>query len=322
MRRRAFLGVLVAAAITPRALEAQTVPRRVAILGPLEEPRFSEVLRGLQDGLADNGFPERTIETLQGKVARGDSPAARSFVQHAVREDVAVLFVIGSELTRLAREISPRIPIVFITPGDPVAAGIVASLAHPGNNMTAMTFEFPELSAKRLELLREIVPRVRRVLVLYDPRDASPRQALAAARDAAPKLGLFILEREVRNEAEVTSALQSLTEADAFLAIPGGVSSAHYRAIIRAAHEKRLATMVHSRTTGAVEALASYGVSDVGVAREAARLVSKILNGENAGDLPVERPTKLQFVINLKTATALGVTVPPTVLARADEVIE
>jgi putative ABC transport system substrate-binding protein len=158
--------------------------------------------------------------------------------------------------------------------------------------------------------------------VLYDPRDVSPKQALAAARDAASKLGLSILEREVRNDSEVMSALQSLVDADAFLALPGGIPSAHYGAIIRATHAKRLPAMVHSRTAGAVEALASYGVSDVGVAREAARLVSKVMNGEDAGDLPVERPTKLQFVINLRTATALGVTVPPMVLARADEVIE
>ena len=325
MRRRTFIaagGALFLQGLSIAAAGAQSKAKRIAVLGPSEEPRFSEVVSGLRRGLRDHGYAEAALELIEGKVARGDQAAARAHVELALRQDAAVLFVIGSELTRAAQQVSAELPIVFITPGDPVAAGVVASLARPGGNMTAMTFEFPELSAKRLELLKALAPDVRRMLVLYDPRDASPKQGLAAARKAGPKLGLTLLEREARSDAEVLRGLEALGQSDAFLAIPGGITSAHYPAIIRAAHVRRLPTFFHSRTRGTIEALASYGASDVGIAREAARLVDKILKGEKAGDLPVERPTKLEFVINLKTARALGLEVPPTLLATADEVIE
>jgi len=202
-----------------------------------------------------------------------------------------------------------------------LAAGLVAGFARPGGNMTAMMFEYPELSGKRLELLRELAPRVRRVLALYDSRDASPRQGAAAARLAASALGITLVEREVRNVEDITRGLKGLDEGDALLGIPGGVTSGHYEAMIRAANSKRLPSIFHTRTRSTRDALLTYGASDVDVARQAARVLDKILKGANAGDLPVERPTKLTLVINLKTAESLGLTVPHTLLLRADQVL-
>lgn len=319
MRRRDFMAALGVAAL-PRAVRAQGRPRRIAILGPAEEPRFSEMVGGLRRGLRDHGHPEPMF--IEGKVARGDAAAVRTRVEVAIRNDAAVLFVIGSELARLARKVSPELQIVFVTPGDPVASGMVASLARPGVNTTAMTFEFPELSAKRLELLNALAPEARRILVLYDPRDASPRQGLAAAREAAPKLSLTLVEHAIGGALEAFAGPDVMSTADAVLVVPGGVTSVHYPAIIRAAHARRRPTFFHSRTGGAADALASYGASDILVAREAARMVDKIMRGERAGELPVERPTRFEFVINLKAAQAIGLTVSPAMLARADEVIE
>ncbi len=301
--------------------EAQGRPARIGILGPAE-PRFDEVAAGLKQGLRDHGHSEGSVEILEGRVARGDRAGARAAVERFVHQDAQVVFVIGSELAKLAREVSREVPIVFLTPGDPVAAGLVSSLAHPGGNTTAMTFEYPELSGKRLELLKEMLPRIQRVLVLYDPRDASPRQGVAAAREAAAKLGISLLERETRSRDEIMRGLDDLTEADALLAIPGGLTSGHYEEIIRAAHAVRRPTIFHTRTKATTDALATYGASDVDIARQAARLVEKILKGAKAGDLPVERPTKLEFVINLKTAKALGLKIPQSILVRADEVIQ
>jgi len=243
-------------------------------------------------------------------------------VQALVGQDVTVLFVVGSALARLARETVPQIAIVFVTPGDPVAAGLVASFARPGGNMTALTFEYPELSGKRLQLLRELAPRVRRVLALYDPGDASPRQGAAAARVAATALGITLVEREVRSADEITRGLKGLDEADALLGIPGGVTSDHDETMIGAANAKRLPSIFHTRTRRTRDALLTYGASDVDIARQAGRVLDKILKGANAGDLPVERPTRLMLVVNLKTAQALGLTIPPSLLLQADQFIE
>jgi putative tryptophan/tyrosine transport system substrate-binding protein len=323
MNRRTFLcGLTLGALSAPLAAEAQKPAARIGLLGPAEEPRFSEVASGLKRGLLEQGYPEGTIQIVEGRTQRGDEAGAKATVQALAGQCVAVLFVVGSALVRLARESIPHLPIVFVTPGDPVAAGLVASLARPGGNMTAMTFEYPELSGKRLELLRELAPRVRRVLTLYDARDASPRQGAAAARAAATALGITLVEREVRNAEEINRGLKGLDEADALLGIPGGVTSGHHEAMIAAANSKRLPSVFYTRTQSTRDALLTYGASDIDVARQAARLLDKILKGANAGELPVERPTKLPLVINLKTAKALGLMIPQSVLVRADEIIQ
>jgi putative ABC transport system substrate-binding protein len=324
MRPAGVIPVLFTLAIVlaPHAAESQGPVARIGLLAPAEEPRFSEIASGLKQGLREQGYGEDTIRVVEGRTRREDETGARSTVQALVGERVTVLFVVGSALARVARETAPQLPIVFVTPGDPVTAGLVASFARPGGNMTALTFEYPELSGKRLELLRELAPRVRRVLALYDSRDASPRQGVAAARVAATALGITLVEREVRNAEEITRGLKGLDEADALLAIPGGVTSGHYEAMIRAANSKRRPTVLHTRIPSTRDALLTYGASDVHVARQAARALDKILKGAIAGDLPVERPMKLTLVINLKIAKVLGLTVPPALLLRADQVLE
>jgi len=323
LRQKHVVTAILVALLTPIAASAlQDGPTRIGILGPAEEPRFSELAGGLKQGLHDQGYAPPALEILEGRVARGDRARAHALVEGFIQRRARLIFVIGSELARVAREVSQELPIVFVTPGDPVAAGLVASLAHPGGNTTAMTFEFPELSAKRLELLKEMVPGVRRVLILYDSTDASPTQGAARVRQAAPKLAITLVEREARNREEVLRGLEALGDADALLAIPGGATSRYYGEIIRAAHARRLPTMFHARTSSTREALASYGAADADIARQAARLVDKILKGTMAGDLPIERPTKLALVINLKTAKALGLVIPAVLLFQADEVIQ
>lgn len=296
-------------------------PARVGILGFSEEARFFELRAGLAQGLADQGYSAQAVELLEARVGRGNRAEARAAVEALVRQQVAALFITGTELTRIAREAASELPIVFITPGDPIAAGVVSSLARPGGHTTGMTFEYPELSGKRLEILKELSPPARRILVLFDPRDASPRQGVAAAREAAARLGLVLVERQARSRDEIQQGLKALAEADAVLGIPGGMPSGHYEDIIRRAHARRLPTIFHV-TRSTAEAVATYGVSDAAVAREAARLVARILKGARAGELPVERPTRIELVVNLKSAGALGLTIPRPLLLRADRVIE
>jgi putative ABC transport system substrate-binding protein len=295
---------------------------RVGILGPSEEPRFSHVATGLRQGLLDQGHAAEAVELLESRVQRGDANAARAAAAGFAREKIRVLFVVGSALVGPAREVVPAIPIVFLTPGDPVSAGVVDSLARPGRNTTGMTFEYPELSGKRLEILKELAPRARRVLALVDPRDASPGQSVAAARRAASGLGLVLVERDVRSPAELSRGLEALGDVDAVLGIPGGLPSAHSAEIIRRAHARRLPTIFPTRAAETQDALVTYGASDVATARQAARLVDKILKGAKAGELPIERPVTLEFTLSVKTARALGLTVPPMLLQRVDRVIE
>jgi putative tryptophan/tyrosine transport system substrate-binding protein len=246
---------------------------------------------------------------------------SKSLIQALLQRKPQVLFLIGSRLLKPVREVSTQVPVVFITPGDPVAAGLVASLSRPAGNSTAMTFEYPELSGKRLQLLKEITPRIRRVLAVYDSSDPSPRQGIMAAREAAPGIGVSLVEREARSREELLRALNAVEESDAYLSIPGGFPTSSYDEITRLTNSKRLPAIFHARLSSTMEALATYGASDTQVAHDAARLVDKILKGANAGELPVERPTNLELSINLKTAKQIGLTIPPNVLARADRVI-
>jgi putative ABC transport system substrate-binding protein len=310
--------VLVVAVVDAQPIKGKPI---IGVLGAPEEPRFSEIVTGLKTGLGDLGYSLAAGQIIEVRVARSEDASAKSKVEELLRQRVQVVFLIGSRLLKPARQASADLPIVFITPGDPVTAGLVASLARPGGNMTGMTFEYPELSGKRLELIKEIIPRAQRVLVLYDPQDASPMQGLAAAREAAPILRVSLVEQPVSNREELTKALAALNRSDALLPIPGGFPTGQYGEIIRSAAAKRRPTMFNARTASTADALATYGANDVDIARQAARLVDKILTGTNAGEIPVERPLKLEFTINLKTAKQIGLTVPPNVLVRADKVI-
>ena len=322
--KKAFVGFALSAllfALCPFAEAQQPKELRLAVIGAPEEPRFSEMVAGLKKGLQEIGYAPSLLVVQETKIARAEEKTAKSVVEGLLRRKIQIFFLIGSRLLKPVREASAEVPVIFITPGDPVAAGLVASLARPGGNTTAMTFEYPELSGKRLELMKEIAPQARRILAVYDPSDPSPRQGIAAARLAAPNLGLTLVEREARSLEEFRRGMKSMDEADAYLSIPGGFPTGYYDEITRLTNAKRLPAIFHARMGSTQDALASYGASDAQVAHDAARLVDKIAKGAKAGDLPVERPTKLELVINLKTAKQIGLTIPPNVLARADKVI-
>jgi len=320
---RPALGLLATLLFAPclYAQAQQLTETPIGVIGAPEEPRFSEIVAGLKKGLGQLGYAPTAIVVHETKIVRAEEKSAKSVIEALLRQKAQVLFLIGSRLLNTVREASADVPVVFITPGDPVAAGLVASLARPGGNTTAMTFEFPELSGKRLELLKELAPPIRRVVAIYDPRDASPRQGIMAARQAAPGLGLTLVEREARSREDFVQGLQSMEGADAYLSIPGGLPTGFYREATRVVNAKRLPAIFHSRSGSTVDALASYGANDAQVAHDAARLMVKILKGANTGELPVERPTKFELVINLKTAKQIGLAIPSNVLARADTVI-
>ena len=325
MRKIAAVFVMVSAVLVffhpAHAQKPGKIPS-IGLLGPPEEPRYSEIKNGLIQGLQGQGFAKGSYQILEEKVQRGDKKGGRAAVRRLLGKKVKLIFSIGSRFARLARKISPHFQMVYITPGDPVKHKLAKTLAHPGGNTTAMTFEHPELAGKRLELLKEIRPGLRKILILFDPRDGSPRRGARAARKAAKKMNLILIERETRDVEDIANGLKALDEVDAYLAVPGGLPTGHYEKIIQAATQKRVPTMFHARTGSTMESLASYGTSDRDIAKQMARQVAAILRGTKAGDLPVERPRNVELTINLKTAKKIGITIPPEVLLRVTKVIK
>jgi putative ABC transport system substrate-binding protein len=299
---------------------AQTSP--IGFVAPDEEPRYTNLLQGLRQGLQAAGVAPRDSAIVEHRIRRGDSAAARIAAETLVAGRARVAFVVGGELTRRLRSVTKDLPIVFITPGDPVRSELAASLTRPGNNLTGMAFEYPELSAKRLEMLKEITPAARRVGIVYDPGDGSPRQGYAAMKDAAPKLGLQLVDLDVGSLRTGDDAFKRAGKLDGIVLVPGGAISTVFEPVFRFAAGQRVVSIVWARNRATQDAILSYGASDVEIAWEAARLVKRILDGHPAGELPIERPTKFELVVNLRTAKALGITIPQSILVRADQVIQ
>jgi putative ABC transport system substrate-binding protein len=240
-----------------------------------------------------------------------------------VQQDIDLLLTAGVDATRAAREATDRIPIVFVGGSDPVALGLVKGFARPGGNVTGVTDLDIELTPKRLELFKDIIPGLHKVLLPYDVSDRYTAAQLPAYRAAARRLGVVLVERPVRTQAEAQAAIGGLRtgEVDGILAprflalnIPGFMLEATAR--------QAIPTMFHDGYFVEQGGLASYSASRYQSGRQAARLADRILKGVPPADLPVERPTRLELAINLRTARALGLTIPQAVLLRADRVIE
>lgn len=314
--------ILVALGLFICASRIFAAPVAIGFIAPDEEPRYTNLVSGLRQGLHAAGVGAESAIIVEHRIRRGDSAGALRAAESLRAGNARLAFIVGTELTKLVRSVTKDLPIIFITPGDPVSAGLAASLARPGNNLTGMTFEFPELSAKRLELLKEIAPTARRIGIVYDKRDSSPRQGFAAAQEVAGRLGMQLVEIDVESLSRSASAAVRADKLDGLVLIPGGAISTVIESAVKLAAAQRIVSVAWTRNEATRETILSYGVTDTEVARNAARLVVRVLNGQPAGDMPIEQPTKFAFVINLKTAKALGIRIPQAVLLRADEVIQ
>jgi putative ABC transport system substrate-binding protein len=240
-----------------------------------------------------------------------------------VKLKVDVIFASGSESTRAARQASAAIPIVM-TSTNPLGLGFIASLARPGGNVTGLSLMGPDISGKRLQLLQEIVPGLAKVALLLDPGDPGAEFSVKETQAAAEALSLKVAVLETRRSDDFDAAFRVAVKegAQAVIPLPAPITTPNMKRIADLALGHRLPTMFFDDSLPKAGGLASYGVSLLAVSRRAAYYVDRILKGANPGDLPVEQPTKLDLVINLKTAKVLGLTVPPSLLATADEVIE
>jgi ABC-type uncharacterized transport system substrate-binding protein len=278
-----------------------------------------------RQGMRELGYVEGKNIVIEWRFAERKRDRLPSLAAELVRLKVDVIVTGGGQATRAAKKVTSTIPIVMAQSTDPVAAGFVASLAHPGGNITGLCNLAPELNGKRLELLKEIIPRLSRVAVFSTSTMAGSAQSMGEIETIAAALGMKLQQVDIVNPKDIAPAFQAAVkgQADAVLVLAWGAVVNPYRAeLAKLAVKSRLPAIYQSRQYVEAGGLMTYGVSEVDLNRRAAIYVDKILRGAKPADLSVELPTKFDLVINLKTAKALGLKIPAELLMEADKVIE
>jgi putative ABC transport system substrate-binding protein len=276
------------------------------------------------DGLRDHGWvPGRNL-LIEYRFADDKPDRLAALVQDLVRLKLDAIFVPTRPALPAVRTATTTIPIVFVSLGDPVAEGWVASLARPGGNLTGVAGLSPDLAGKRLELLRELAPSLSKVAVLWNPANSAEELAVKVTETAARSLGMSLIVEHAGSPGEFRRAIAAIAQSDAksIVVLPDPMFLANREQLVELIRQSRLPAIYMETGFVAAGGLISYGPNFTELFRRAAAYVDKILKGAKPGDLPVEQPTKFELVINLKTGKALGIEVPPTLLARADEVIE
>jgi putative tryptophan/tyrosine transport system substrate-binding protein len=323
MRRKFFcltLGAMVFALCFPaEAQQTKRVPRIGYLSAGTVAMSYTEAFR---QGLRDLGYIEGKNIVVEYRSAEGKPERYPQLAAELVRLKVDIIVAAGgTPVAQAAKEATSTIPIVFTGSGDAVAAGLVASLAQPGGNVTGLSFLEPDLAGKRLEVLREAVPKISRIVYLWDP--GMPNLSLKPTEVAARALGVQLRSIEVRRSNDIEGAFRAATRerAGALSVAPHPIFTQNRTRIVELAAKNRLPAIYAWKEFVDVGGLMSYGVSLPDLYRRAATYVDKILKGTKPADIPVEQPTKFEFVINLKTAKQIGLTISPNVLARADRII-
>ncbi|MBV8456913.1 MAG: ABC transporter substrate-binding protein [Acetobacteraceae bacterium] len=279
---------------------------------------------GFMQGLRDLDYTEGKNIPLERRYAEDQTTILPRLATELVKLQPDIIVAIGTPAARAAASVTQTIPIVFARIFDPISAGLASSLAHLGANLTGVTVETPDLAAKTLQLLVTAVPAAKRIGALWDPVSPYAGPLLGEIERAARSLNLELTPAEVDSPNDIEASLRSMAErhADALIVVPGLVLNEHSRRIAELAVQFRLPTMFSRRQHVEAGGLMSYGTNYTDMYRRAAAYVDKILKGAKPADLPVEQPTTFELVINLKTAKALGITVPLSMIQLADEVIE
>ncbi len=331
MNRRRLIAIATTAAAWPFAARAQQTAKMPRIgwlvTGALDAAETRALLDAFRQGLAEHGYFEGRNITFEIRTAAGRIERFPPLAKEIVDRKVDLIVVGNTAAARAARQASATIPIVVSVMGDPIGDGLVASLARPGGNVTGLTFLGPELTPKRLALLKEALPKVSRVAALWHPGafgERTMREMLRETEVAARALGVALRFVEVRGPDEIESAFAAMAAEgpDALFIFPSPMLFNERRRIVELATRHRLPSMALNREFVDLGALISYGANISDLFRRSATYVDKILKGAKPGDLPIEQPTKFELFVNLKTAKALGLAIPTSILVQADEVIE
>lgn len=316
-----IIALALAILAAPPAAKAQQVGKvyRIGVLTDAMVPWHSST-EGFRDGLKGFGYVEGKNVIFEARAAQADMTRVPKLAAELLQQKPDLLFCVSDACQR----VTTQIPMVFTQVGDPVRLGLVESVARPGGNITGIADLRADLTAKRLELFKETVPSLRQVLVTYDPRRPEEQEAVTVARSAAKRLGLTLLERPITAPLEIEAALAELREGgrDGILIVQAGTNLNIPGRSLEVATSNKLPTMYPASFWTKFGALASYGADQYLQGRQAARLAHKILTGTPPQEIPVELPDRIEFITNLKTAKRLGLTMPRTVLLRADRVLE
>jgi putative ABC transport system substrate-binding protein len=324
MRRREFITLLGGAAacwpLAARAQQAGKLPT-IGFLGA-DASAFSPWTAAFVARLRELGWIEGNTIAIEYRWSQGQTERYAEIAAEFVRLKVDVIVTVGSAVP-IVRHATPVIPIVFAVAIDPIGSGLVASLAKPGGNVTGLSIQANELAGKRLEFARELVPQLHRLAIMFNVGNAQPVLEMGETQAAARMLGLEVVPLVIQRAEDIAPAFQALkTQADALYVAVDQLIVANRASILTSALGARLPTIFSTRDFVATGALMSYGPSYTERFRHAADYVDKILRWTKPGDLPVDQPTKFELAINLATAKALGLTIPSSLLARADEVVE
>jgi putative ABC transport system substrate-binding protein len=322
MERRRFIeaiaGGLVAAPLGAGAQQAGKVYR----IGFLRAGQLLEnYVEGFRQGLRERGYVDGQNVVVEFRATDGSFDQLPRFAEELVRSKVDVILASAAPAALAAKKVTTSVPIVFVGVHDPVELGLVSSLVRPGANITGLSTNAADLAGKRLELLRAIIPRLRRVAVIWHPANPTNPIQLKGAQVAARTLGVQLVAVPVQGPNDIDTAFTTVRGTDGLLMLESPFFTTHRARLAELAAKSRVPAIYGQSEYVAAGGLMSYGTDFQDLFRHAARYVDKILKGAKPADLPVEQPTKFEFVINLKTAKALDLTIPPSVLARADEVI-
>jgi putative ABC transport system substrate-binding protein len=326
MYRRTFLGSVAGGLLVwPLAARAQAPPRRAVIgfLANLSSNDTKWSLDGFRAGLEDLGYVDGENIIIDARYAEGDLERLPALAAELVAARPDVIVTAGVQAARALKDATRTVPVVLAVVSDPVAAGLVPSLPHPGGNLTGLAFQNPELTGKRLELLREVVPSARRIAVLSD-RTMGDHAAESEALDAASALGFTAKIYAVKSAADLGAAFQAIRrdKADGLIVLASPLLNANRKSLLQIVTQSHLPATYEVRAFVEDGGLMSYGPSFVQMYRRSAAYVDKILKGAKPSDLPMEQPTKFELVLNIQAAKALGLTIPQSLVLRADEVIQ
>jgi putative ABC transport system substrate-binding protein len=320
--RRAFIAALGGAAAWPLVARAQQPVRRIAYLTPSNlNPAF---VKAFKDALRDLGWVEGRNVAIELRFAEDKPERLPELASELVALKPDVIAAAGTLAPLAAKRATSTIPIVMIASGDPLGTGLAASLARPGGNVTGLSLMVPDIGGKRLELLKELLPQISQVAVLWDAANPYPENVFRETQIAARVLGITIQSLEVKGPDDFNYAfeLAKRQRPDTLIAVEDPLTITHRHRIVDFAANSQLPAIYGLREFVEVGGLMAYGANLLDLMRRSAEYIDKILRGGKPADMPIQQPTKFALVINLKTAKALGTNMPPTLLARADEVIE